>query len=130
MKKQKQKQRLELELEPMNCRHHDEDNPCPVCAGLDEYAPVMYTPEGHIGDCSGSEMQKKLCLDGYGCFCEVISPEFVDEVDLSFNDLLEMGATHIEDLKTENRRMLTAFEAISKIACDMLDPVKRAGPGG
>ncbi len=34
------------------------------------------------------------------------------------------------DLKTEHRRMKVAFEAILKIAEDMCDPVRRAGPTG
>ena len=33
-----------------------------------------------------------------------------------------------EDLVTENRRMLTAMEAIKRIADDMLDQTKRRGP--
>ena len=98
----------------MNCRHHEHESPCPVCAGLDEYAPVMYTPEGHIGPCTGKPMQKKLCLDGYGCYCEAIAQE-----------PQKKGV----DFESENRRMLTAFDAIATIACDMLDPVRRAGPG-
>ena len=32
------------------------------------------------------------------------------------------------ELENENRRMITAFEAIALIANDMLDPVRRAGP--
>ena len=32
------------------------------------------------------------------------------------------------ELENENRRMITAFEAIASIANDMLDPVRRAGP--
>ena len=35
-----------------------------------------------------------------------------------------------ERLETENRRMLTAIEAMNRIATDMLDPVKRRGPSG
>lgn len=35
----------------------------------------------------------------------------------------------IEELERENRRMITAFEALSSIVNDMLDPVRRAGPG-
>ena len=103
----------------MNCRHHDKDQPCPECS-FDDYAPTMYTPPG-ISECNASDMQKKLCLDGYGCYCEAaILAATLKE------DLLEISV----DLETENRRMLTAFDAIATIACDMLDPLRRAGPTG
>ena len=61
----------------------------------------LYKPR--IFPCTAGEMKKKLCLDGVDCWCK-------------------------PDLETENRRMLTALEAISDIATDMLDPVRRAGP--
>ncbi len=35
-----------------------------------------------------------------------------------------------EAIQNENRRMLTAFESIKRIASDLLDPVRRAGPRG
>ena len=59
----------------MKCRFHDND-PCNICAGLDEYAPYVYK------------------------------------------------------IENENRRMLMALEMIKDITTDMLDPARRAGPGG
>lgn len=36
----------------------------------------------------------------------------------------------IDDLETENRRMLLLLEHISRSSTQMLDPVRRRGPGG
>lgn len=59
-----------------------------------------------ISPCEATQSQKALCLDGVVCRCQKEA-----------------------NLENENRRMLTAIEAILRIASDMLDPARRAGPG-
>jgi hypothetical protein len=49
--------------------------------------------------------------------------------DISLGDMLSAGIETLESQREEIRRMLIAFDSIAKIASDMLDPVKRAGPG-
>ncbi len=58
----------ELGIPSRTTCNHDQ-KPCPVCAGLDFYKPDLHEP---VTKCNAKEMQKKLCLDGYGCWCEAM----------------------------------------------------------
>ena len=90
----------------MNCRFHDK-SPCPECS-MDGYSTKV---------CEASSFHKTLCLDNLGCWCEVV-------------DAMSPQRPTYDELINENRRLLTALESVNRIASDMLDPVRRAGPSG
>ena len=64
---------------------------------------VMYPPEG-ISECTGSEMQRKLCLDGLGCWCEVVDTVTTGDVRLELGftqeecDISDGGSSSYYDL--------------------------------
>ena len=80
----------ELGIPSRTTCNHDQ-KPCPVCAGLDFYKPDLHEP---VTKCNAKEMQKKLCLDGYGCWCEAM--DTMSENVTTGDVRLELGWTQDE----------------------------------
>ena len=91
----------------MNCRFHNK-SPCPECS-MDGY-------KAEFSECTAGQFKKTMCLDGLGCWCRTLGKT--------------RGRPTYDELLNENRRLLTALESVNRIASDMLDPVRRAGPSG